>query len=62
MNRFRLIELRLNAHKCDTLKLVGVVFLEAEKEEEDLVVEGDKLYVIIVDSLDIFLEVELILV
>ena len=45
----------------NTLNLGGVVFLEAEDKEEDLVVKEAKSFVITMDNLDIFLEIALIL-
>ena len=44
---------RINTHNNNTLNPWGVEILEAEDKEEDLVVEEDKLYVIIVGNHDI---------
>ena len=55
MNKYNPSELRHN-----TLNQGGVVLLGAEDEEEDLVAEGAKLFVIIVDSRDIFPKIALI--
>ena len=51
MNIYKLSGLRHN-----TLDQGGVVLLEDENVEEDLVTEGAKLFVIIVDNRDIFPE------
>ena len=60
-NTHRLNILKHYTHKHNTLNPKEVEFLEANDEEEDLVAEEDKSFVIIVDSLEISPEIALIL-
>ena len=61
LNIHRLNMLRLNTHRHNTLNLEEVDFFKVEDEEEYLAAKEAKSFLIIMDSLDIFLDIALIL-
>ena len=53
--------LQHSIHRNNILNLEEVYFLKVEDEEEDLVMEEDKSFVVIMDNLDISRKIALIL-
>ena len=60
-NFLRLDILKQSTQKNNILNLEEVYFLKVEDEEEDLVMEEDKSFVVIMDNLDISRKIALIL-